>query len=207
MLAPIALALAALLAAPAARADDEAEGKERFKRGQELYREGKFIEAAREFEAGFAAAPRPLFLLNIGHSYRRAQEFKKAKRAYELLLKVEPDTPYRAEVESLIKNIDDALQGSEPPEPPPRPPLVEPRPEEPPPPLSLRAPSPPPVVLAKPTPPPDSGDSDSVFRKAWFWVLVGGVVAGGVTAAVVAAGRGSHCPRSVDRCFSEGQAP
>ena len=59
-------------------------------RGQELYKQGRFLEAAREFEAGYQVAPRSLFLLNIGHSYRRAQELRKAKAAYETLLKIDP---------------------------------------------------------------------------------------------------------------------
>jgi hypothetical protein len=105
-----------------ARAEDEAEGRVHFARGQELFQAKRFLEAAHEFEAGFEAAPRPLFLLNIGHSYRRAGQFRKAKSVYELLLRVEPNTPHRKEVEGLIKTIDDALESAEPlPAAPPRP--------------------------------------------------------------------------------------
>src|SRR4051812_10840821 len=115
----LAVALLALLLGAGggggeARAEDEAEGRVHFARGQELFKAKRFLEAAHEFEAGFEAAPRPLFLLNIGHSYRRAEQFRKAKSVYEMLLRVEPNTPYRKEVEGLIKTIDDALESAEP---------------------------------------------------------------------------------------------
>src|SRR5207253_7235084 len=90
--------------------------------------------------------PRPLFLLNIGHAYRRARELAKAKNAYENLLKMQPDIPQRAEVEGYIKAIDDALSAGEAPkpeEPPKRAGVVEPSPAPvaPPPALNLVDPS------------------------------------------------------------------
>jgi tetratricopeptide (TPR) repeat protein len=94
------VAVVGLLLAGAGRAEaDESEGRRHFKAGQDLYQQKRFLEAAREFEAGYAVAPRPLFLLNIGHAYRRANELIKAKNAYEALLKLQPDLPQRTEVE------------------------------------------------------------------------------------------------------------
>src|SRR4051812_11899197 len=93
---------------------DEAEGRRHWKAGQDLYAQKRFLEAAREFEAGYAVAPRPLFLLNIGHAYRRANELVKAKSAYEALLRLQPDLPQRTEVEGYIRSINDALQADSP---------------------------------------------------------------------------------------------
>jgi tetratricopeptide (TPR) repeat protein len=178
-----------------ARADDEAEGKRRFKRGGELYAEGKFLEAAREFEAGFAAAPRPLFLLNIGHSYRRAGEFQMAKDAYEKLLRLDRNTPYRSEVEGLIKTIDDALLSRELDRPAPiaTPPPPAPEPVASAPPESMQ----PPYVVAPPTP----TESDSIFKKPWFWVVVGAVAVSAGAAVAVITLRNSACPATV--CLTE----
>jgi len=106
--------VAAVLAAAGEARADEAEGRRHWKAGQDLYQQKRFIEAAREFEAGYAVAPRPLFLLNIGHAYRRANELVKAKNAYEALLKLQPDLPQRNEVEGYIKSINDALQADSP---------------------------------------------------------------------------------------------
>jgi hypothetical protein len=155
-LARIASALAVLLTLAThpgrATAADEGEARQHFTRGQELFKQKRFLEAAREFEAGFVASPRPLFLLNIGHSYRRAEEFRKAKAAYEMLLRVEPNTPYRKEVLSLIATIDDALEGS-------RPLPPQPKPAAPPAPPAAPAPPASPVVptvrkASTPAPPP-----------------------------------------------------
>ena len=83
--------------APTPSAEDEAAGKRHYKRGDELFKQGKYLDAAHEFEAGFAVAPRPLFLLNIGHSYRKAQELRRARVAYEDFLKADPTTSFRAD--------------------------------------------------------------------------------------------------------------
>jgi hypothetical protein len=202
-----------LAAAGGARAD-EAEGRRHWKAGQDLYQQKRFIEAAREFEAGYAVAPRPLFLMNIGHAYRRANELVKAKNAYEALLRLQPDLPQRAEVEGYIRSINDALQADSPPSepvtrpvPPPTSPMssrpVEIIPAPPPrpaPPPVASAPEPviPPYVESRETAPEPSG---SVFRRPWFWVLTGAVIAGGVAVAVIASRPSSSCPGTL--CIKE----
>jgi hypothetical protein len=216
----VCVVVGALLAGvPAARAD-EAEGKRHWKQGQELYAQKRFLEAAHEFEAGYAVAPRPLFLMNIGHAYRRANELGKAKTAYETLLRLQPDLPQRAEVEGYIKSINDALQAGEgtvPDQParptPPRPSLPTPIPAAPvvvrpvtvprpiPPPVE-EAPSPPVYVEARePVRAERPSEPTSVFRKPWFWVVTGALVAGGVAVAVIASRPSSSCPGTI--CIRE----
>jgi hypothetical protein len=120
--------LALVLAAGSVSAQgDEAEGRRRWKHGQDLYDQGRYLDAAREFESGYAIAPRPLFYLSIGHAYRKAHELAKAKAAYEKLLTLQPDFPGRAEVEGYIKSINDALQVAEPVPPAGRQEVVTPR--------------------------------------------------------------------------------
>jgi hypothetical protein len=198
------LLFASLLVSSVVRAQgDEAEGRRRWKQGQELYQKGRYLDAAREFEAGYAIAPRPLFLLNIGHAYRRAQELVKAKAAYEKLLQLQPDLPQRAEVEGYIKSIDDALQvvvepatvapapapATTPPAPA-IPALVDPGAA-----AAVPAPAAPmPALTASPPPPIEPGrSSGSVLTKPWFWVIVGAVVAGGVAAGVIALRPSTSC--------------
>jgi tetratricopeptide (TPR) repeat protein len=193
-------------------AEDEAAGRRHWDRGQELYKLGRYLEAAREFEAGYQVAPRSNFLLNVGHSYRRAQELRRAKTAYETFLKIDPTSAHRPMVEDLIRTIDDALSAqSEPPVTSPPRPATSPAP----PPLATGAPPPPAPVPTTPaidlTPVPnvtktDPGpmpeeSSSSIFRSPWFWGAVGAVLVAGVAGTVYGLSRGSSC--SADRCFSE----
>jgi Tfp pilus assembly protein PilF len=108
---------------PAAAAPDdeaEAEARKRFRRGTKLFDEGKFREAAHEFESGYAVLPRTGFLLNIGHSYRRSGDLKKAKRYYEMFLQQETESPrQRAEAAEYVRLVDEQLAeqaGDEPPD-------------------------------------------------------------------------------------------
>jgi hypothetical protein len=223
--AALLLALGLVLSAGTAAAQgDEGEGRRRWKHGQELYDQGRYLDAAHEFEAGYAVAPRPLFFLSIGHAYRKAHELAKAKAAYEKLLTLQPDFPGRPEVEAYIRSINDALQVSEPTAPPkdttapappspglspsPLPSTAAPPPPEPVPTSpypttgSLLPSSPPPTTIqttAITEPAPESGPS--VVHKPWFWVIVGAVVAGGVAAAVIAAHPSSSCPGTI--CIRE----
>lgn len=187
---------------PAPSSEDEAAGRRHYKRGDELFKLGRFLDAAREFEAGFQAAPRPLFLLNIGHSYRKAQELRKARTAYEEYLKMEPTSSFRPDVEDLIRNIDDALGASALPALP-----VPPAPSS----TTTSSPLPaaappaaidlaPPVVIEVEKAPPPS-ESRSIFRSPWFWGAVGVVVVAGVAGTVYGLNRTPAC--TATRCLRE----
>ena len=200
-----ALAIPAGSAQAPVSAEDEAAGKRHYKRGDELFKQGRFLDAAREFEAGFAAAPRPLFLLNIGHSYRRAQELRKARTAYEEFLKVDPTSTFRPDIEDLIRNIDDALGASALPAGAPPPPLA-PSSAAPPAPIPAAAPPAtidlaPPVLVEVDKGPPPATESHSLFRSPWFWGAVGVVVAAGVAGTVYGLNRAPEC--NATRCLRE----
>src|SRR4051794_19479898 len=92
--------------AHAAADEGEEEARRRFKKGGKLFDEGKFREAAHEFEAGYAVLPRAGFLLNIAQSYRRAGDLRKAKRYYELFLQADHESMQKDEVLSYVKEID-----------------------------------------------------------------------------------------------------
>jgi hypothetical protein len=185
-------------------AENEALGRKHYKRGDELFKAGKYLDAAKEFEAGFNAAPRPLFLLNIGHSYRKGQELKRARQAYEEYLKADPSTPFRADVEDLMKNIDDALSASSIPGAPPSTTTVTP------PPTALPASAAPaPIDLPRPVivevdrgpaPPSDSG-SRPLLRNPWFWSAVGAVVVAGIAGTIYGVTRPPACQAL--RCLRE----
>ena len=117
----VPLILGALTTHAVAAPDDEAEteARRRFRRGTKLFDEGKFREAAHEFESGYAVLPRSGFLMNIGHSYRRAGDLKKAKRYYEMFLQQETESPReRAEAAEYVKLVDEAMAEQSTEEPP-----------------------------------------------------------------------------------------
>lgn len=196
------LMAAAVLLAPqqqARAADDEAEGRRRFQHGQELFLQARYLEAAQEFEAGYAVAPRNGFLINIAHSYRRAGELAKAKRYYEKLLEVEPNTPQRPEVEGHIRSIDDALalSGLEVPKPPPKKSPV-PDPDEA---FRRRVAAESELERSAGSASAKEDEGGSVFGKAWFWALVLSAAAVGTVLAVTMSGSGGDC--NATQCVRE----
>jgi tetratricopeptide (TPR) repeat protein len=204
LLLPLIAVVLTVAAVPSARAEDEAAGRRHWDKGQELYKLGRYLEAAREFETGYQVAPRSNFLMNIGHSYRRAQELRKAKTAYESFLRIDPTSPHRAMVEDLIRTIDDALSAQIDPGPPASPPAPQPLPATGVPPAAP-APAdvlPPPnaIQVGEPGPPPES-QSTSIWRSPWLWAAVGTVLVAGVVGTVYGLTRGSAC--GADRCLVE----
>ncbi|MDX2022184.1 MAG: tetratricopeptide repeat protein [Deltaproteobacteria bacterium] len=199
VLLTIAVALGCLLSlsSQARAADDEAEGRRRFQHGQELFLQARYLEAAQEFEAGYAVAPRNGFLINIAHSYRRAGELAKAKKYYQKLLEVEPNTPQRPEVEANIRSIDDALalEGLNVPKPAPKKSPV-PNPDE-----AFRRRVAAEAELDRPAADAEKDEDGSVFGKAWFWALVLSAAAVGTVVAVTLSRSGGDC--NATKCVTE----
>jgi tetratricopeptide (TPR) repeat protein len=198
-----------------AQAEDAEAGRRYFKRGQELLKANDYRGAVKAFEAGYAAAPRVGFLLNIGNCYRKLGELGKAREHYWRFLDASPkDHPSRPSVMEYlraIKQIEEdgasmdaaAAAGRAPPPPPP--PVTEPVP------LSPSAPAPVPQALSArpeevaPSPglsvvdaPPRAEEKPPVYKRWWFWTLVGGAVAAGVaTYAITRRAEPAGCTASL----------
>jgi hypothetical protein len=67
--------------------------------------QGRFDDAASEFELGFRFQPQPLFLYNIAQSSRRAGRIDKALDYYQRYLAASPQAPERAEVEQQLAEL------------------------------------------------------------------------------------------------------
>jgi tetratricopeptide (TPR) repeat protein len=192
-----ALALALALSA-SARAEDAEAGRRLFKRGQELLKENDYRAAAKAFEAGYAAAPRAGFLLNIGNCYRKLGELSRAREYYWHFLDSAPkDHPSRPAVMDYLKAMEQieadgvavdtagtagpragpAGGATQPTTPTP---LGERQPRS----LAARPLPPPPleVTMVDLPPPPEHRP---LFGRWWFWTLIGAAVAGGATAYVL----------------------
>jgi tetratricopeptide (TPR) repeat protein len=95
------------LAAGPARGDDAADGRRLYHRGQTFLEAGDYRAAAEAFEAGYLAAPRVGFLLNIGNCYRKLGELGKARQFYWRFLDAAPKRdPARVEVLAYLRAME-----------------------------------------------------------------------------------------------------
>ena len=113
---PIGLLLAVFLLALPARADDAADAREHFKKGQTHYSLGEFQDAVQEFREAYRIRHEPAILFNIGQAMRQIRQFQQAYFYYQQYLAQRADAPNRVEVEQLMaqmkKKIDaDAEEG------------------------------------------------------------------------------------------------
>ncbi len=96
-----------------AGAQDFAAAGQHFSSAQELFAQGKFAAAAAEYQAAYNITRDPALLLNIGESWQRASEGKKAVAAYRAFVAESPQAPERAEIDERIKAIEAALAPAE----------------------------------------------------------------------------------------------
>lgn len=191
-----AVLLAVLLAniglqTPAARAEDSADVKKAqilYKKGEAAFNAKHYDEALKEWEAGYALAAKPLFIVNMAHAERRRGELRKALALYRRYLLVDPDTKLRGEVEGVIKELEEAIAAEDAAAPPPTgtPPAVPPPAPAPP---VVAAPEP--VVVAAPAP-AATDEPTPVYKSWWFWSVIGAVVVAGVVTGVVLSSGGTQ---------------
>jgi tetratricopeptide (TPR) repeat protein len=176
----LASARPARAATPAA----EREARHAFQAAEAHFRAGQFAEALAEYQAGYAAAPLPGFLINIAQCQRRLGDLLKARASYQKFVVVAPDSPLVPEVKSLIAELDkliaDLGEGDSPSDQASAP---EDEAESSPPAVpAIAAPSSAPAVVmvgAAPAPAPRTGS----HRRWWLWSLIGAAVVGGTVAA------------------------
>jgi tetratricopeptide (TPR) repeat protein len=126
------LFMIALAAPVAARAQDQAieAAKTHFENAQDLFADGKYQEAAAEFQAAFDIKGFPAFLYNEAVCYEKLNNGAKALQLYKQYLSIAPNSKDAADVQKKV----DYLQGEidhktkpdvKPPSPPPAPTVVK----------------------------------------------------------------------------------
>jgi tetratricopeptide (TPR) repeat protein len=107
----IAIALAAIVPAPSAWANDPTPSKEQleaakkaFGEGKALYDEGKYAEAVEKFKESYRLSRNPLLLYNIGHTLDQAGMKDKALFYYRKFLADAP--PTAAQRKDVTKRVD-----------------------------------------------------------------------------------------------------
>lgn len=169
-----------------ARADDAATAREAYDKGMAHYHLEEYDAAIEEWERGFRAKPAPEFLYNIAQAYRLSKRPEKALSFYQKYLRVAPEAKNRDEVERQMRTLQEIIDKQKSSaESPPQGPLPAP------PPTTTTTAAPPPAATAPTT---DRADlvaqpaEKPVYKKGWFWGVVGGaavLVAGGVVLGVV----------------------
>jgi tetratricopeptide (TPR) repeat protein len=167
-------ALVAARPAAAASAEDQREARRNFQAGEAHFKAGDYTEALAAYQAGYAAAPLPGFLINVAQCQRRLGDLAKAHATYEKFLFVAPDSPLVPEVKKLIAELDQMLAAEQAVEVPPAPSPDLSAPDEP---AATTAPTL--TVEARPAPAPDR----PLWKRWWFWGSVGAAVVAGTATA------------------------
>jgi tetratricopeptide (TPR) repeat protein len=190
----------------ASAADDP---KKLFEAATAEFNLGHYEKAASMYEEIYKVTLEPVLLYNIAQAHRLGGDFDKAVFFYRGYLRAQPQAKNHSEVQRRIAELDEAIEAKrrgqerppnvpatvEPhartqPEPPPTvtpgpEPASQPRPSATPPPEAQPAPP-----EAQPTAQPATASNEApasdkpVWKKWWFWTIIGGVVVVGVVVAV-----------------------
>lgn len=162
------VAVLLVVAAPARAQLDVESAKAHFSAGSHDFEAGRFADALGEFEKAYRLSGRAPLLYNIGLCHERLGHAPQAIDAFEQYLRaLTPDSIDRPDVEMRLSHLR-GLRA-----------------------IPIVAPSPRPELTA---PPPRARETRPIYRRAWFWGVVGGtavVVIAGVTVGVVLGTRDS----------------
>jgi tetratricopeptide (TPR) repeat protein len=182
--------LAAVGAASVARADEATDQAKKYNaEAKKQFNLGNFSQAATLYTKAYEAKPIPDFLQNIGQCYKRMaalEHLEKALFYFESFLNNAPDSPNRqdieAEIAELKRQIASLRQGG-----------VKSGTEKPKPAAPPAAVTPPPTETSAPA-------SKPIYKKWWFWTIIGVAVAGGTVGAIAATtGGSSRMPSGTER--------
>ncbi|HEX6835694.1 MAG TPA: tetratricopeptide repeat protein [Polyangia bacterium] len=79
--------------------------REHYQEGTKAYDLGRFDDAAREYEQAYEAKDDPALLFNIAQAYRFGKRYDKAILSYRSYLRRVPDAPNRAEIQSIMVEL------------------------------------------------------------------------------------------------------
>jgi tetratricopeptide (TPR) repeat protein len=175
-----------------------AAAKQHYAAASKFYDLAEYEGALREFKEAYRAVEDPAFLFNIAQCHRRLGHTEDAITFYRNYLRRAPQTAIRAEVERRIAELERA------PAAPPKgnpaaagdaqvaPLVLDPPLPTPTPPLQVER-TPTVVVSHEPAAAPET----SFYRRGWFWVVTGLVVAATATTVIVlstGSETGPFCP-------------
>lgn len=186
-------------AAPTGQCSQDAICTGHFKQASQLYQEGQYARAVLEFQAAYDRRPEPRILVNIGRTLQKLGHAKEALDYYQRSQAAAPgDAAMQASVSKFIVEARAQLEAASRPRPDPSAePSEEPKPngegaEQEPAPAGLDEPKEAlPTLLQLPYGPPlvkyvvTSAPSRPVYKRWWFWTLIGAAAVGGAAAIAV----------------------
>jgi len=163
-----------------------AQAREYFERGEAFFKLEKYKEALEQYEQGYLAKADASFLYNIAQCHRLMGDKPAALRFYKRFLNEATHVPNRPVVEQHIQDLESSLANEAPvPAPPPAPLPAAPEPA-----------TASPALVGQPAPGSTSStsrDGQPVYKKWWFWTIVGAVAIGGGVGAYLATRSSSSC--------------
>lgn len=88
-----------------AESEDDERARAHFVAAEAYYQDGRFSDAAREFEEAYQLSGRPEMLINLARAQERANDSSGAITTLELLLGRYPQTSYKAEAETQLARL------------------------------------------------------------------------------------------------------
>jgi tetratricopeptide (TPR) repeat protein len=166
------LTLAAAIALGAVAGAEEHPAKKFFISAQKHFDLAEYAEALKDFKEAYRLKDDPVFLYNIAQCERLLDHNVEALRAYKVYLQRAPNAPNRSEVERKITTLEEAIAAQEKAQKmPPSQTLESPHDTTPPPPATTPATNNAATTLTATAP-----EKKPVYKKAWFWAVVGGAV-------------------------------
>ena len=150
-----------------------------YKRGNTLYEQRDYEAAIAEMQAAYKERQLPRLLLNIGQAYRKMGKAREALSYYERYLTAEPDAPapLQAEIRAYMVQTRALIEA----------PALQDNPD--------RTKEPLPTVGTgdpnKTEPPRTPEANRPIYKRPWFWAVIGGGVV-----AIIAVGVGVGVAKS-----------
>src|SRR5262245_46145011 len=161
-----------------------ADAKQHYAAATKFYDLAEYEAALREFKEAYRAIEDAAFLFNIAQCHRKLGHTQDAITFYKNYLRRAPHATNKAEVERRIAELERAPTASPPaPDEPSTPvaPLVL---DLPPPPQAKERPADA-TLVAAPSPPPAPAEETPFYKRGWFWIVTGAVVAGAAATVIV----------------------
>jgi tetratricopeptide (TPR) repeat protein len=89
------------------------QARSHFRLGKELYDQGRFADAAKEFEIAYGLSGRSSLLYNVYLAYRDAQDTKNAARALDGYLTANPNAPDKEHLTARLAALKEILKRNE----------------------------------------------------------------------------------------------
>jgi len=171
--------------------------KQHYAAATKFYDLAEYEGALREFKEAYRAIEDPAFLFNIAQCHRKLGHTQDAITFYRNYLRRAPQAANRAEVERRIAELERAPAAR-----PPGPPTGDATPDADAQvaPLVLDLPAPTPTTPRQPeqtlvvAPAPAAAPETPFYRRGWFWVVTGAVIAGAATTIIVLSTRSDAKP-------------